>query len=200
MHGLLLLLFYAPKSDTKGRSGCGVYRVKKAGVYLPFIKRYIEIETRGRSASCAARPEGAGEGSRPQGASMRSQRLAGILDRRAAWIYSPARASPRKRIDHDCALGSRHLSCNLRPLRMGDPEEGKRRPSNVFPFLGAGWGQLAKNPAKLKKNGQKNKFFARFFGDLAGNRTRDCAVRGRRLNRLTTRPYRLHKAHALNAL
>ena len=26
-------------------------------------------------------------------------------------------------------------------------------------------------------------------GDLAGNRTRDCAVRGRRLNRLTTRPY-----------
>lgn len=27
------------------------------------------------------------------------------------------------------------------------------------------------------------------FGDLAGNRTRDCAVRGRRLNRLTTRPY-----------
>ena len=26
------------------------------------------------------------------------------------------------------------------------------------------------------------------FGDLAGNRTRDCAVRGRRLNRLTTRP------------
>ena len=28
-----------------------------------------------------------------------------------------------------------------------------------------------------------------FDGDLAGNRTRDCAVRGRRLNRLTTRPY-----------
>ncbi len=28
-------------------------------------------------------------------------------------------------------------------------------------------------------------------GDLAGNRTRDCAVRGRRLNRLTTRPYQL---------
>ena len=28
------------------------------------------------------------------------------------------------------------------------------------------------------------------FGDLAGNRTRDCAVRGRRLNRLTTRPFR----------
>ena len=27
------------------------------------------------------------------------------------------------------------------------------------------------------------------FGDLAGNRTRDCAVRGRRLNLLTTRPY-----------
>ena len=26
-------------------------------------------------------------------------------------------------------------------------------------------------------------------GDLAGNRTRDCAVRGRRLNRLTTRPF-----------
>ena len=26
-------------------------------------------------------------------------------------------------------------------------------------------------------------------GDLAGNRTRDCAVRGRRLNLLTTRPY-----------
>ena len=100
--------FYTPKSDTKGRSEYGVYRVRKAGVYLPFIKRYIEIETRGRSASCAARPEGAGEGSRPQGASMRSQRLAGILDRRAAWIYSPARASPRKRIDRDCARGSRH--------------------------------------------------------------------------------------------
>ena len=108
MHGLLLLLFYAPKSDTKGRSGYGVYRVRKAGVYLPFIKRYIEIETRGRSASCAARPEGAGEGSRPQGASMRSLRLAGIPDRRAAWIYSPARANPRKRIDRDCAQGSRH--------------------------------------------------------------------------------------------
>ena len=30
-----------------------------------------------------------------------------------------------------------------------------------------------------------------FVGDLAGNRTRDCAVRGRRLNRLTTRPYEL---------
>ncbi len=30
---------------------------------------------------------------------------------------------------------------------------------------------------------------ALFSGDLAGNRTRDCAVRGRRLNRLTTRPY-----------
>ena len=28
-----------------------------------------------------------------------------------------------------------------------------------------------------------------FHGDLAGNRTRDCAVRGRRLNRLTTRPF-----------
>ena len=27
-----------------------------------------------------------------------------------------------------------------------------------------------------------------YFGDLAGNRTRDCAVRGRRLNLLTTRP------------
>ena len=27
------------------------------------------------------------------------------------------------------------------------------------------------------------------LGDLAGNRTRDCAVRGRRLNLLTTRPY-----------
>lgn len=28
-------------------------------------------------------------------------------------------------------------------------------------------------------------------GDLAGNRTRDCAVRGRRLNRLTTRPFQI---------
>ena len=27
------------------------------------------------------------------------------------------------------------------------------------------------------------------LGDLAGNRTRDCAVRGRRLNLLTTRPH-----------
>ena len=54
-------------------------------------------------------------------------RLAGIPDRRAAWIYSLARASPRKRIDRDCARGSRHLSCNLRPLRMGDPEEDGER-------------------------------------------------------------------------
>ena len=34
-----------------------------------------------------------------------------------------------------------------------------------------------------------NGFAFNLFGDLAGNRTRDCAVRGRRLNRLTTRPY-----------
>ena len=33
-----------------------------------------------------------------------------------------------------------------------------------------------------------NGFAFNLFGDLAGNRTRDCAVRGRRLNRLTTRP------------
>ena len=84
MRGLLLLLFYAPKSDTKVQSEYGVYRVRKAGVYLPFIKRLTEIETRGRSAPCAARPRGAGEGSRPQGASMRLLRLEGISDRRAA--------------------------------------------------------------------------------------------------------------------
>ena len=149
MHGLLLLLFYAPKSDTKGRSGYGVYRVRKAGVYLPFIKRYIEIETRGRSASCAARPEGAGEGSRPQGASMRSQRLAGILDRRAAWIYSPARASPRKRIDHDCARGSRHLSCNLRPIRAGDLEEGEEHAARRASGSGRG-----ESPRRLRPSGK----------------------------------------------
>ena len=132
--------FYAPKSDTKGRSGCGVYRVKKAGVYLPFIKRYIEIETRGRSASCAARPEGAGEGSRPQGASMRSQRLAGILDRRAAWIYSPARASPRKRIDRDCARGSRHCPAICGCL---GGQSGRGAEPAACPVSGSGRGESA---------------------------------------------------------
>ena len=53
------------------------------------------------------------------------------------------------------------------------------------------------NNAKKGKNGQKRGLIAPFYGfyqtasgDLAGNRTRDCAVRGRRLNRLTTRPFR----------
>ena len=36
-----------------------------------------------------------------------------------------------------------------------------------------------------------NGFAFNLFGDLAGNRTRDCAVRGRRLNRLTTRPLQI---------
>ena len=43
--------------------------------------------------------------------------------------------------------------------------------------------------AQQKMSGQKSAQF--IDGDLAGNRTRDCAVRGRRLNRLTTRPYEL---------
>ena len=58
---------------------------------------------------------------------FRACNLSRVLDRRAAWIYSPARASPRKRIDHDCARGSRHLFCNLRPIRAGDPEESEER-------------------------------------------------------------------------
>ena len=33
--------------------------------------------------------------------------------------------------------------------------------------------------------------------DLAGNRTRVYAVRGRRLNRLTTRPYLIYEAYTL---
>ena len=48
---------------------------------------------------------------------------------------------------------------------------------------------------KNAKKGQKKTPTEPFYGfcwvpigDLAGNRTRDCAVRGRRLNRLTTRP------------
>lgn len=43
--------------------------------------------------------------------------------------------------------------------------------------------------ADKKKEVNQKVFGLLPFGDLAGNRTRDCAVRGRRLNRLTTRPH-----------
>ena len=46
-----------------------------------------------------------------------------------------------------------------------------------------------------KKSVHKHTHF--FDGDLAGNRTRDCAVRGRRLNRLTTRPYSIVGGHLI---
>ena len=49
-----------------------------------------------------------------------------------------------------------------------------------------------KNAKKAQKRGLIEPFYGFYqtaIGDLAGNRTRDCAVRGRRLNRLTTRPY-----------
>ena len=80
---------------------------------------------------------------------MRSLRLAGIPDRRAAWIYSPARASPRKRIDHDCARGSRHLSCNLRPIRAGDPEEGEEHAARRASGSGRG-----ESPRRLRPSGK----------------------------------------------
>lgn len=38
---------------------------------------------------------------------------------------------------------------------------------------------------------KKRRLSPSYRGDLAGNRTRDCAVRGRRLNLLTTRPWLL---------
>ena len=47
-----------------------------------------------------------------------------------------------------------------------------------------------KSRAKNNPNfGSTPRFGLFWCGDLAGNRTRDCAVRGRRLNRLTTRPF-----------
>ena len=58
---------------------------------------------------------------------------------------------------------------------------------------------------KNAKKGQKKTPTEPFYGfcwvpigDLAGNRTRDCAVRGRRLNRLTTRPFLLFDSLAGN--
>ena len=56
----------------------------------------------------------------------------------------------------------------------------RSRPPLAFP-------RPARSPQQ-KMSGQKSAQF--IDGDLAGNRTRDCAVRGRRLNRLTTRPRR----------
>lgn len=50
-------------------------------------------------------------------------------------------------------------------------------------------GHTAKTKANPSPNGNGLAFH--LFGDLAGNRTRDCAVRGRRLNLLTTRPRKI---------
>ena len=52
----------------------------------------------------------------------------------------------------------------------------------------------ARNSPKKRKNTQKRSVYLRSFfvclnGDLIGNRTRVYAVRGRRLNRLTIRPW-----------
>lgn len=103
MRGLLLFTFYTPKTDTKGRSKCGFNRIRKAGV-SNIYKNEILKKKHGNAPRLRSRAPARGRRSRP------SSVVACAICRpsRAALIHSTARASPRKRIDHDFARGLRH--------------------------------------------------------------------------------------------
>ncbi len=93
-----------------------------------------------------------------------------------------------------CLVGSEKIF--LRNLKRGEKRAGfNSRPARMSNnmkriFLA----KNAQNSPKKRKNIQKRSVCLRSFfvypnGDLIGNRTRVYAVRGRRLNRLTIRPW-----------
>lgn len=100
---------------------------------------------------------------------FRACNLSRVLDRRAAWIYSPAQASPRKRIDHDCARGSRHYPTICNRSGRAIRKRTRSAPPAPPPVLGGERVSAQKiKTAPGKGRGSKNGFL--IFGENWGTK------------------------------
>ena len=88
------------------------------------------------------------------------------LDRRAAWIYITARACPRKRIDQDCARGSRNVLQAVIPMAPIRKRGESAPPAAPRFFQGAVPAQKIKTAPK-ERCGSKNGFSV--IGENWGN-------------------------------
>ena len=101
-----LILFVRSRSAANARKSRH-YNLKKYSKTdtISIVSKYSLIIGR---RSAPVRTKERSEAARGACSSARCTFL-GSLDRRAAWICSTARARPRKRIDQDCARGSRNV-------------------------------------------------------------------------------------------